>query len=200
MGPDVNKQFATQPVHPSHPAGDQPSRLEQMQATIPVVHVPVMQPPSLRPFYALVPTPVNAAPAYHPAATPYQPQWPGYHQPQPGQYPFLAAPFAFLPVAGFPQPISGYVNMSLSGAHQQFHAGGYVPVSAGSALPVLPPRISINNAGGTRRRHSSMSNTGTGMRAVNTCKKCHKPYKNPFHVRDQTNKWICKHIEPETSG
>uniref|UniRef100_A0A061QZQ5 Uncharacterized protein n=1 Tax=Tetraselmis sp. GSL018 TaxID=582737 RepID=A0A061QZQ5_9CHLO len=44
------------------------------------------------------------------------------------------------------------------------------------------------------------ASTARGPRAprpANVCRKCHRPYMNPHHVRDQANKWICVYIKED---
>lgn len=100
----------------------------------------------------------------------------------------MVAPMGLISLNPFAQQMMGVLP-------NQPHPGP-IAQPAIQSNPVLPPRINVHGAAASLSRPAAFKqHPPPTQRAVNICKKCNKPYKNPFHVRDQANKWICMRIE-----
>jgi len=103
----------------------------------------------------------------------------------------------------FPPPGLAMVPMN---AMQPAAMAGYMPppgawlprpvAVAPPQQPVPPPKATFQPRPSTAASPDVSTRVAPAIsRAVNICKKCHKPYMNPHHVRDRRNKWICMKLE-----
>jgi len=171
-----------------------------------------------------LPTRVNtAAPPAGVAASSYaalQPQWPPHAPapPAPGVLPsympqgapgghlvwvhvpgqgILPALVPQLPM--FPPP--GLAMLPMGAMPQQPpHPGPWYPAPPHPGMPMAPspapPHVPSYHMRPSPPSQAAARPPPVASRAVNVCKKCHKPYMNPHHVRDRRNKWICMEVTP----